>query len=51
LMWRVAPQGEQSDGVLDAYVRVITVTGDTAYPWVVRVVPPADLRPASSTSS
>ncbi|MFM9048727.1 MAG: hypothetical protein ACKOMX_01595 [Actinomycetota bacterium] len=51
LMWRVAPLGEQSDGVLDAYVRVITVTGDTAYPWVVRIVPPADLRPASSSSS
>ena len=50
LMWRVSPLGEQSDGVLDAYVRVITVTGDTAYPWVVRIVPPVDLQPSSSTS-
>lgn len=50
LMWRVSPLGEQSDGVLDAYVRVITVIGDTAYPWVVRIVPPADLQPATSAS-
>lgn len=50
LMWRVAPLGEQTDGVLDAYVRVITVRGDTAYPWVMRIVPPADLRPAGSAA-
>lgn len=43
LMWRVSTLSEQSDGVLDAYVRVITVNGDTAYPWIVRIVPPVDL--------
>jgi len=43
LMWRVSTLSEQSDGVLDAYVRVITVKGDTAYPWIVRIVPPVDL--------
>jgi len=51
LMWRVSPLGEQSDGVLDAYVRVITVVGDTAYPWVLRIVPPVDLQPADSSSN
>lgn len=44
LLWSVSPLGEDTDGVLDAYVRVITVIGDTAYPWILRVVPPAAIR-------
>lgn len=50
LLWRVAPLGEETDGVLDAYVRVITVNGDTAFPWVVRIVPPVDLQASASGS-
>lgn len=43
LLWSVSPLGEDTDGVLDASVRVITVVGDTAYPWIIRVAPPADI--------
>lgn len=47
LMWAVAPLAEDTDGVLDALVRVITVVDGTAYPWIVRIVPPAALRAAT----
>lgn len=47
LMWSVAPLAEDTDGVLDALVRAITVVDGRAYPWIVRVVPPAALRSAT----
>lgn len=47
LMWSVAPLAEDTDGVLDALVRAITVVDDRAYPWIIRVVPPAALRSAT----
>lgn len=51
LMWAVAPLSEDTDGVLDALVRIITVSDGLAYPWIVRISPPADLAvtPRSAT--
>ena len=43
LMWAVAPLGEDSDGVLDALVRVIAVKDGIAYPWIARISPPSPL--------
>ncbi len=47
LMWSVAPLSEDTDGVLDALVRAITIVDGRAYPWIIRVVPPAALRSAT----
>lgn len=43
LMWAVSPLGEDTDGLLDAYVRILTVVDGTAYPWIERIVPPASI--------
>lgn len=47
LMWSVAPLAEDTDGVLDALVRAIAVVDGKAYPWIIRIVPPAALRSAT----
>lgn len=49
LMWKVTPLGEDTDGVLDALVRVVAVYGDVAYPYVQRIVPPAQVTTGSLT--
>jgi len=38
---------EDTDGVLDALVRAIAVVDGKAYPWIIRIVPPAALRSAT----
>ena len=39
LMWRVAPLGEDTDGVLQPHTQAVTIVDGVAYPWVLILQP------------